>query len=247
LTKYYPISIVYPFYQPFAEMKHFFLILLICLFSTETFGQNRIGFDISARQLSPNFTLNLHHVFKSKFLLSVGVFAGGNGVKYIERDTNFLKNGGILQSPYDNVNQPYFDTTGNRYNLVAYETQGSSAGISLGLGVFHAINEKHSIRGHIFAKFSQAYSNVKSFYYSQDINTFYREYRWKYHFIGSVSLEAFHSIRISTRGAFYYGVKVPFYFSLQKSAFNPKSMNDLFFGFQPELSVGMTFAIGKCD
>jgi len=62
-----------------------------------------------------------------------------------------------------------------------------------------------------------------------------------------VSPELYHTIRIGGRSTFYYGVRLPYYFSLHIDNFDPQVDKDLFYGLEPELAVGVTWQIGKCD
>lgn len=221
---------------------------ILCLFLIVSFSSfsQRIGLDVSTRMSNVNFTLSYHHVVKSNFILSAGVFAGGVGVAFSDIDTNAFNQGNRLRSPYSTINNLYADSS-NNFGLLAYESIGYSSGFHLAFGYVKTINEVHSVRFHLNSRIANTYSTVKAFYRSSEIYRTVRTNFTQSHWIASLGLEVFHGIRVGDRTALYYGLKLPYYFSLNKDVFAPVRTSDLFNSFKPELSFGLTFFVGKID
>jgi hypothetical protein len=120
-------------------------------------------------------------------------------------------------------------------------------GISLGLGVFKEFSVNHGIRFNLNSKFYVVNSRIHTGYFNSENSFFsYLIYHQNY-FVGSISPEVYHTIRLSGRSTLYYGIKLPYYFSLDKGKFRPTNSNELLAGFEADLSVGLTYVIGKCD
>jgi hypothetical protein len=227
-------------------MRHILIFLITCCFGFTALSQNRIGLDVSTRFQGANFTFNYHHLIKRNYLLSFGAYYGSNGNTSVIDSPQFLEAGNRKYSPYAAVNADFIDNSGTRH-LLSYKTSGVSYGLALGLGAFYQFNLDNSIRANLFTKVGRAETRVKGKYYSiENVNRIENEHTVA-HFVAAFSAEAFHVVQLNPKLAFYYGVKVPFYFSVDKSVFNPRTLNDLYYGFEPEFSAGLTFAFGDCD
>lgn len=222
------------------------LILFITLSSFSAIGQKRIGVDLSSRLNSLNLTLNYQQVVRPKILLSTGIFFGSVGVTSTRNDSLLLYNGMGVQSPFSNANEAQTDSA-YTYHLLDYRSTARIAGIQLGVGFFHEFGVVHGIRANLYTKLAWANSKLLGFYRTiPSIEE--KNYRFQNsHFVGAVSLEVNHTIRLSGRFTLYYGMKLPYYFTLDKAKFNPRSHADLLSGFEPEVSLGITRVIGKCD
>lgn len=228
-------------------MKKTFLIIVSCIFlCSSAFNQKRIGVDASTQLNNLNFTFHYQQVIKRNWLFGAGFFAGGNGDAMVLNDTMGLYNN-TIRSPYSNVNQPYIDSNNVSYSILEYQARGKSIGLQAGFGYFHEFGVKHGIRANLYAKLGYASSKIYGYYRSTE--TFTEAFRRLYasHWVGAVSLELVHTIRFSKRYTFYYGAKVPFYFSIDKATFDPQSFQDLYAGVEPELTLGITRIIGQCD
>ncbi|MFA7274488.1 MAG: hypothetical protein WC044_11495 [Crocinitomicaceae bacterium] len=207
-------------------------------------AQQRIALDVSSRLENANFTFSYHKVVKTHFLLSSGVFYGGNGSSYSGKDTLLFDSGVHTSSPFAQVNNARADSDGT-YALLDYGTQGKSFGILIGAGYFYPINENHSLRANVYSKFGYATSNVRAYYRLDATHNDMKAGFTMSHAIASFSFELYHGIKMSDRFAAYYGVKFPYYYSPNKAKFNPLIYKDLYYGFEPELSLGISYFIGK--
>jgi len=222
--------------------SYFIVILSHC-----AIGQQRIGVDVSSQMTNLMFTGHYQKVLKNQFLYSVGIFGGSNGRAFIHYDTILLYSNYPPQSPYSTINQGYSDSTGNQFSIFDYTTAGSSVGIQAGFGYFHEFDVQHGLRFNFNTSIGYAHARVSGNYRSTENFSTVFDVRHTNHWFGSVSFEAYHTIRLTGRITFNYGVKVPFHFSVDKAKFNPVTYKDLFYGFEPHLSMGMTRVIGKCD
>ncbi len=223
-----------------------FIFLFFLAFSTSLFSQQRIGIEIGTRFENLNFTVHYQKVYKEKFIWSAGIFVGSYGSTYVEYKTSILYIGNRVDSPYDNVDHDFQDTSGN-YHLITYDNTGRSIGVQLGLGYFHVFSVVHGIRFNLNAKIGYSGVETSAWYHSIINYGNVRMIKYNTHLTSCVSPELYHTIRIGGRSTFYYGVRLPYYFSLDKANFNPQVDKDLFYGLEPELASGVTWQIGKCN
>ena len=224
-------------------------VLFVIVLDSPILAQQRIGIDVSSRLTDITLSTNYQKVVKKNFLISGGLTFGAMGRKFIDfdNDTTLLKNGFIIQSPYANVSTSFRGRDGNYYQLTRYNMNSKGIGISLGLGVFKEFSVNHGIRFNLNSKFYVVNSRVHTGYFNSENSYFsYLIYHQNY-FVGSISPEVYHTIRLSGRSTLYYGIKLPYYFSLDKGNFRPTNSNELLAGFEADLSVGLTYVIGKCD
>jgi len=226
--------------------KLFLLSILFSLSHSFTFGQQRIGIDITAKPQSVNLTVHYQKIIKKNVLFSIGVFGGSNGKKYIDNDTLLLNFGKKIASPFSNANRTLTDTL-TSFDLLNYSLRSKSIGIQFGIGYFYEFGVKHGIRANLNLKVSFAESQMRAFYWSIEKRIgIFEDYTQNY-FIAAVSPELYHTIRVSGRITLNYGIKVPYFFSLDKSIFNPVDKRDLLYRFEPEFNIGITRVIGKCE
>ena len=245
-TTIYSFRIVY-FTNPPTMMKTRSLILFFALLlHFQSFSQQRIGADLSTRMHNLMLTVHYQKVLKNRILYSVGVFAGSNGSTFISNDTLRLCAGTPIASPYSNANNPIIDTSGT-YSLLDYITTIQSIGVQFGLGYYYEFDVQHGLRINLNSSIGYVGSVLGGYYRSIDNFTEQYATHVNEHFVGSISLEAYHTFRLTGRLTFNYGVKVPYFFTIDKAKFNPTVQRDLLFGFEPQLSIGLTRVIGKCD
>ena len=227
------------------------LLTLLCIVGINytTTAQQRIGIDVSSRLTDIHLTANYQRVVKTNFLLNGGLTVGSMGRKFIffDNDTTLLKNGYVIQSPYSAVPTTITDTASSNFQLFRYDMNATGFGALLGIGFFKEFSVNHGIRFYLNTKFHFVQSRVHCGYYNiQQSNYTYSVFHQNY-FVGSISPELVHTIRLSGRTTFYYGVKVPYYFSLDKGKFRPTTTKELLSGFEADLCIGLTYVIGKCD
>jgi len=105
----------------------------------------------------------------------------------------------------------------------------------------------HGLRFNAHFKIGFMKSNILAGYWNDSITVgALRSYSIR-HLTTAISPEIYHTIRIAGRTTLYYGMKVPYYFPINKKKFNPKYSIDMFNDWEPEISIGLTFVIGKCD
>lgn len=225
-------------------MKLLFTILLILL-STVVTGQQRIGADINTRLNTLNFTVHYQKVIKGPFLFSAGIGGGyyGHGENWGSKAQ--IKNGFGFGNAYSDLDNAFADSSS--YLLRATKTRGSGITAFVGLGVYKEFANYHGIRVNINTRFSMVNSKVRGSY--RDFNTERAIFVTKniIHPVGAVSLELYHTMRLTGRTTFYWGFKMPYYFSLDNAKFNPKVDSEVFHKLLPDLSIGFTRAIGRCD
>lgn len=228
------------------QMSRIILIVFTLLVNFNSTGQKRIGIDISSRLDNLMFTVHYQQVLKNRFLYSVGIFGGGNGGVLVQNDTLRLYSGKPIATPYSNSDLPIIDSI-TSYSILDYTSSARSVGIQFGVGYYFEFDVEHGLRINLNSKW--AYVGTKLGGYYRSIETYREVYATHYedHFVGSLSLEAFHTIRLSGRMTFNYGFKLPYYYTIDKARFRPSIQKDLLYGFEPEVSIGLTRVIGKCD
>lgn len=220
--------------------------LLTFVLGNQAVAQQRIGVDLSSRMQNLLLTVHYQGVIKNRLLYSCGVFFGGTGKSLVLNDTLQLYGGTPIQSPFSSANGVFSDSI-TSYSILDYSSSSRLVGIQAGLGFFHEFNVTHGVRFNLNGKIGFASSTLGGFYRStENFTTVYRK-SYHNHIVGAVSAEVFHTIRMSGRWTFNYGVKVPYYFSADRARFNPTTQKDQLNGFEPELSIGFTRVIGKCD
>lgn len=220
--------------------------LLIAIIQLNSLAQNRVDVNVSSNLKSFNLTTVYHHSIKHNILISGGIFGGLYGSNEIYYDSTILNNGERIYSAYSSVNPDFNDNTGD-YQLWYYRTSSQMVGIQLGIGYFYEFSPKQSIRFNLYNKFGTAYNKVRNYYHSNDTHKNITVYADTYHYAYNISLEVAHVFRFSGRMSFYYGLKVPYYLTIDKSRFNTTNPADLLYGFEPELTLGLTYSVGKCD
>ncbi len=223
------------------------LTLIFTCICTNVNAQHRIGLDIGTRKLDNLiFTFHFQSVIKDKWLYSVGVFSGSNGRELIQNNPDRLYSGEPIKSPFKSVNEIRTDELSD-YHILDYSSKVRSFGVQFGLGYFFEFGTSHGLRVNLNNKIGYAESSTKGYYRSIEIPKEVFAYFTHYHFISALSLEVYHTIRLTGRLTFNYGFKIPYFYSIDKRKFNPTNYKDLTYGFEPELSIGLTRVIGKCD
>lgn len=228
-------------------MFHLFRLLIILLLPAALFGQQRISFDANTRLNDFNFTVRYMKVVRKPFLLSAGICFGHYGVSsinYDSLDAVYDRN----YTPYSAMNHTYIDTNGTNY-LMNYNSKVTGIGIDLGVGYYHEFSVIHGIRFNLNARLLFA-SNLISSYYSDlkkvaaNISGTRHVY---HHFSEAIMPEIYHTIRIGGRSTFYYGLKIPYYFSFDKNQYHPRVNDDSLYAFEIDLAIGLTFQVGQCE
>lgn len=220
-------------------------LLLLCTFFVvnSLISQQRFGFDLSTRMKDVNASITYHRVTYKNLILSGGFHFGNYGKNFIDRY--------LAEVPFETLESPYAGRpstiveSNETYKLHYYANKNYTLGLSVGIGAFKEFGIKHGVRFNLNTKFLFVFGEYKLEYGRGG-----QESQWRggiqQHFVVAISPELVHTIRLSGRITFYYGVKSPYYYSLDKGKFNPKYRKDLFNGFEPELTIGITRVFGKC-
>ena len=228
-------------------MKTRILLSLIFFFNLTSFhAQKRVGLDVSTRLTNLNLTLTYNHLLKKNFLFSTGIYSGGSGIFDIKNDTINLTNGKGNYSPYSIANVQLSDSF-STYGLYDYYTRTKSIGIQIGIGYFWELGVIHGIRANLNAKLGYSTNKIRGYYRSTKIRREISRVFYASHVTLASSIELAHTMRIQGRYTFYYGIKAPYFFNVDKKNFNPRTQRVAFYGFEPEFTLGLTRVIGKCD
>jgi hypothetical protein len=223
------------------------IIIFSCfLLSLNSFGQKRIGVDLNTHLINLNCAIHFQEVIKGPFLYSAGIFFGGNGYGSNYNSNKAVENGHDIGAAYPGIPSTYTDTSGT-YNLKSYSNLGRGFGVQVGLGVFKEFGRSHGIRFNINNRFGWMKSDMLVYYHMDGVERSKVTRPDIYHPVGAVSLELYHTIRISGRSTFCWGLKAPYFYTLDKGRFNPQRDSELYHKFKLDLSIGITRAIGSCD
>lgn len=210
-------------------------LLIVILLPTAGFGQQRIGVELTSRFTNVNTTIYYSKVIRTNWILSGGVLLG-----------SFNSNPAVLssESPFSGMNQPFSDSIGT-FSLNRYSLRNQGFGIQYGVGYFREFGTLHGIRFNLNQKWLSVQSQTKGVYVHENFAK-YRTFSYSYA-SGSLSAEVYHTLRLSPKWTFYYGVKLNYYFLLDKGRYNPHVKEDPLSGFEPELAFGVSRSFGKCD
>jgi hypothetical protein len=220
------------------------LNVLLAFFS---YGQQRIGFDFATKGTTLSATATYNKVIKQNFLLSAGIFLGNFGSGFMDLNMNQFQNDQRVSTPFSDFNLNETDALGNSYTLFDYASKGKGYGIQLGVGYFYEFKSIHGVRFNLNNRLGRMNSSYSIFYYNDALQSGVHLKKNRSHFIGAISPEIYHTMRITGKITLFYGFKFPFYYSIDKGQFNPLYVADLFNKWEPELSIGLTYVVGKCD
>lgn len=221
----------------------FFISFLISFLS---YSQQRIGLDIGTRFNNLNFTVTYQSVIKGNLIYNAGIFYGGMGSSLVLNDSMRLYSGTPIRTPFPDADQPISDSI-TTYNILDYSQRAKSYGLQFGVGYFYEFNVVHGIKFNLNTRVGFAKQRFAGYYRS--LETFDELYARRnfHHWYGTVSAELYHTIRLTGRSTFVYGVKLPYHFTIDDAKFNPNDPKSLLYGFEPALSVGITWVIGECE
>ncbi len=226
-------------------MKIYTLIVAFIL-AGNLFAQQRIGADLNTRLGNAHLTVQYHRVLKGSFLLTTGLGGGFHGY-----GANIGEESEVRNNFYHNSYPAFPDEINNsdgKHQLRGTDTYGAGFTGILGIGYFKEFKNFHGFRINVNHTFSWMRSNVKAYYRDFDqVGISTSQYRNIWHPLGAVSVELYHTIRMTGRWTFYWGGKLPYYYSLDEARYNPRKDSELFYKFLPDLSFGFTRSVGSCD
>lgn len=223
------------------------VFLIICLsISGLSFGQKRIGIDVNTHFHNLNFTTHYQQVIKGPILFSTGIFFGDYGEGGNFNDPSVIAGGFDIGAAYPSVNMTHTDTSGV-HHLKSYRADGHGFGVHFGIGIYKEFRNFHGIRFNLNNRIGWMKSDIRAIYVLPGMTRGHGESFTIRHPVGGLTLELYHTVRMSGRSTFYWGVKAPYYYTLDKGRYNPKKDSEMFYKFRMDMTIGFTRAIGKCN
>ncbi len=212
---------------------------LLCLLSSVSYSQQRLGFEVSSRLEDLSFTTNFMKVVDDGFIVGAGLMIQGRYLGYGEATNDQLHN------PFSFVPDTIREN-GNTYSLKDYGSHSGMAFCLQGLiGYFHEFSDFHGLRFNLSIRGGVAKTEVYAKYHSfTDSKYNYKMYQgWTPY--TAVCPEIYHTLRQSNKWTFYYGVRYPFYFNFEP--YTPHYSTDIYHDSRIEVAIGLTRSIGKCE
>lgn len=219
------------------------LVILFIFCNQSIYSQQRLGIDLGLKFFGINANAYYQRVLFKHFLFSSGLILGNYGKNYVSYHRVGVE-WNTLKSPFTARSNELPDTTGVLH-LRSYSTKHNAIGVTFGLGYFKEISMTHGVRLYLNSKFIYSFGR-ETMVFGNGINGTKTNHSSKI-YVACISPEIVHTIRLSSKTTFLYGIKIPYYFSLDKGKFNPQYNQDTFYKIEPELTIGLTRIIGKCD
>ncbi|MNK12945.1 hypothetical protein D3C87_310230 [compost metagenome] len=204
------------------------------------FSQQRIGLELFSHLDDLSVGTHYQKVIYSKFII-------GTGLIWINkrRGMNFQDApGAAIYTALRDV-PTSFDRNGEEYLVKSYRTTSKALMLTLNTGFFHEFGVVHGLRVNLNGRIGIA-GNSGTYSYAGQVNDTIIPVRYsKNHLVTAVSPEIYHTLRQRKRWTFYYGLRFPVYFSLDKQRFNPQYRKEGFFGLEMEVALGITYFIGN--
>lgn len=211
-----------------------------------TFAQQRIGFDINTSGLNIYSTLSYQKVVASKFILNGGVLIGQLGYSGVFNKDADVNGPLTVVSPISAANS-LLHRNGKDFELANYTLKATGISLQAGFGIFHEFSIKHGLKFQLIMRYGFVESELLGKYISPGISDGIEEMVRTSHFIAGVGPELNHTVRLSGRITFCYGLKFPYYWNIKQNNYFSVNVKDNFYGLQPELNFGITYVIGKCE
>lgn len=223
-------------------MRTVFSFMLALLTCSILCAQSRVALDLNATFLNRFMSVQYCPIIKKGYYIKSGITFGTFGLGYAEQSESELKAENSLISPYSEVNTPPYDGM----ILIDYITKVKGVGVELGLGKFWEIDPVHTIRLDLQVKVYRFNELVSAHYTIHQPSTYsVIEFLSIKRTALSIGPEVFHAIRISGRLTGFYGFKFPFFLPIRTAGYRPQNWKEVTVGFQPNLTVGMSCALGK--
>lgn len=215
-------------------------IIGLLLLSFPAFSQQRVGLELFSHLDDLSLGTHFQKVVKTKFIL-------GGGFVWINRrlgEAFSEEQSSSLSTAIRNI-PASFDRNGEKYVVQGYRTKSKAFMLTLNTGFFHEFGTVHGIRVNVNGRIGVA-ENTGTYLYSGQVNDTIIPVKYtRNHLVTAVSPEIYHTLRQRQKLTFYYGLRFPVYFSLDKRHFDPVFRKDGFYGFEPEIAIGITYFVGK--
>jgi hypothetical protein len=218
--------------------KLLFIVLLLVSFSG--LSQQRIGLELFSHLDDLSIGTHFQKVVKSKFILGGGlIWVTNRRGEAIEYEPGQVLHTGIRSVPVS------FVRNNETYVVQTSRTASKALMLTLNTGFFHEFGALHGIRVNLNGRIGFARTKGTYSYYGQINDTVIPVRYSKNHLVAGVVPEIYHTLRQRKKLTFYYGLRFPFYFSLDKRNFNPIHRKEGFYGLEMEAVIGITYFVGK--
>lgn len=216
------------------------LFIALISFSSSGFSQQRVGLELFSHLDDLSIGTHFQKVVKSKFILGGGLIwisnRRGEAFEYEPGKSLHTANRSVPAS---------FVRNNETYVVQTSRTTSKALMLTLNTGFFQEFGALHGIRVNLNARIGVAVSKGTYSYYGQINDTVIPvRYSKNYLFAGVVP-EIYHTLRQRQKLTFYYGLRFPFYFSLDKRTFDPIHRKEGFYGLEMEVAIGITYFVGK--
>jgi hypothetical protein len=221
-------------------MRYLVTSTLFLTLSNSVFSQYRWGNELSSQFEGLSYTTHVQRVVRNHFLIGVGL---GNISKQSGSDYNDFDS---ISSFKSTPNEVLFN--GEKAYHSGENTKIKGAQFQLMTGYFlETKNKKHGLRMNVNFKFGWMFSTNVVFYKTNDTVPAVSNYRYINFFQPAVSLDLYHTIRITEKNTFYYGFKNAVY--IPSNRYKPTERSEAFRYYVPEIGVGLThyFDLKKKD
>lgn len=222
------------------------IFIFLLLSATRISAQQRIGLDLNTSGSNLYANCSYQKVVANRFILQSGLYGGFLAFSEEIHSENEMKNGLVVQSPIESVNADRVKDN-QVYELQSYLLRGRGIGFHAGLGAFHEFSTKHGIKFFLNGRLGYSWTETRSKYFNPLDSYGIEEWLTTGHLITALSPELYHTIRLSGRFTLLYGVKLPYYFRVARESYDPVNIKNIYYGLEPELSLGLTYVVGKCD
>lgn len=216
------------------------LFITFILTALSGFSQQRIGLEIFSHFDDLSLGTHFQKVIKSKFIV-------GGGLIWINKrrgEAFQYETGEALYTAVRSV-PASVERYGEKYIVQTSRTTSKALMLTLNTGFFHEFGTVHGIRVNLNGRIGIA-GNQGTYSYTGTISDSIVPIRYrKNHLVTGVCPEIYHTLRQRQKLTFYYGVRFPVYFSLDKKNFDPVFRKEGFYGLEMELAIGITYFVGK--
>ncbi|MNU54891.1 hypothetical protein D3C71_439550 [compost metagenome] len=215
-------------------------VIFFLTFSISGFSQQRVGLELFSHLDHLSIGTHYQKVIYSKFLVGAGLVWMKNrrGEAFQDKSPNGIHTA-IIDIPES------FDRNNEKYVVQGYRTISKALMLTLNTGYFHEFGSVHGIRVNLNGRIGVSQNSGTYTYLGMINDTVIPVHYQKNHLVTAISPEIYHTLRQRSKLTFYYGLRFPIYFSMDKKNFHPMFRKDGFYGPEMEVVVGITYFLGK--
>lgn len=215
-------------------------VIFFLLLSIPCFSQQRIGLELFSHLDHISLGTHYQKVIRSNFIVGGGLIWMKNrrGEAFQDRSSQGIHTA-IVNVPES------FDRNNEKYVVQGYRTVSKALMLTLNTGYFLEFGSVHGMRVNLNGRVGVAQSFGTYTYLGMINDTVIPVHYQRNHLVTAISPEIYHTLRQRSKLTFYYGLRFPFYFSLNKKNFYPVFRKDGFYGLEIEVAFGITYFLGK--